>query len=136
MIHVARHRRRRESSEINLSPLIDMTFILLIFFMVSTTFVRDLQLDLERPGAQSGQRSDPRSLRVVLDRQGELYVDTRPVRPWMLQARVREHLLRTRVETVLVVFDERVRSGKLVEVVDQCRLAGARDVGVAVEQEL
>jgi biopolymer transport protein ExbD len=128
--------RLGEGEEINIAPLIDMVFILLIFFMVSTTFVRDVKIDLERPGAKMTQTADNRSLRVTLGRRGELFIDDQPVKPWMLQSRVRELLARNRIKTVLVVVDQRVDSGKLVEVVDQCRIAGARDVGVAVDQEL
>jgi len=132
---VARHRRAREGEELNLSPLIDMTFLLLIFFMVSATFVRDHELELDRPGAQSASEATPGSVRVTLDRRGNLFVDARPVQPWMLQSYVRERMGRTGMTTVLVVIDGRVASSRLVQLVDECRLAGARDVGVAVEQE-
>jgi len=135
MIGLGRGRARRDVGGIDIAPLIDMTFILLIFFMVSTTFVRDLQVDIERPGAQSAVNSDQRSLRVTVDARGDIFVDTRPVKPWMLQSAVREYLSRSRVKTVLTVVDRRVPTGKLIEVVDQCRLAGARDVGVAVDRE-
>jgi len=128
--------RRREGQEINIAPLIDMVFILLIFFMVTTTFVRDAKIDIARPGARSAEQADNRSVRVSVGRRGEIFVDTRPVKPWMLQARLREIISRNRIKTVLVIADQHVQTGQLVEVVDQCRLAGAQDVGVAVEREL
>ncbi|MBN2496951.1 MAG: biopolymer transporter ExbD [Deltaproteobacteria bacterium] len=126
----------RQENEINIAPLIDMVFILLIFFMVTTTFVRDAKLEIERPGAKTAQRADSRSVRVSVGRRGELFVDARPVKPWMLQARLREIISRQRIKTVLVIADRHVETGVLVDVVDQCRLAGAKDVGVAVEQEI
>jgi len=129
-------KQRRDSQEINIAPLIDMVFILLIFFMATTTFIRDAKLDITRPGAKTAEASDSRAVRVTLGRRGELFVDTRPVKPWMLQARVREAISGQRIQTVLVVADQRADTGRLVEVVDQCRLAGARDVGVAVEREM
>ena len=136
MIRVQGHRRKREVGEINISPLIDMTFILLIFFMVTTTFVKDMEIDIERPGAKTAQQADQRTLRVNLDRRGHVFVDARPVKPWMLQSRVRELLSRSRIKKVLVITDRRVDSGRLIDVVDQCRLGGAQEVGVAVEQEI
>jgi biopolymer transport protein ExbD len=129
-------RRRRDAQEINVGPLIDMVFILLIFLMATTTFVRDAKLEITRPGAKTAEASDSRALRVTVGRRGELFVNTRPVKPWMLQARVRDAMNGQRLQTVLVVADRRVDTGRLVEVVDQCRLAGAQDVGVAVEREL
>ncbi len=128
--------RRRQENEINIAPLIDMVFILLIFFMVTTTFVREAKLDIERPGAKTAQRAEQKAVRVSVGRRGELFVDARPVKPWMLQARLREIISRQRSKTVLVIADRHVETGMLVDIVDQCRLAGARDVGVAAEQEL
>ncbi|MCZ7581974.1 MAG: biopolymer transporter ExbD [Deltaproteobacteria bacterium] len=120
---------------IDISPLIDMVFILLIFFMVSTTFVKDLKLDLERPTANSSERASSKALRVHIAGSGELFVDGQPVRPWMLESRVRDHIKTAANKAVLVVTDRRVASERLIEVVDQCRLAGAADVGVATEKE-
>ena len=123
-----------DEQQIDISPLIDMVFILLIFFMVSTTFVKDMKLDLERPGAASAQRASTKALRVYIDAESAIYVDGNPVKPWMLQSRVRQ-LLDGGQGQVLVVVDRGVPSDKLIEVVDQVRLAGADDVGVATEKE-
>ena len=70
-----------------------------------------------------------------LDQRGDVYVDGRPVRPWMVQNRVREQLQGGEERPVLVITDRRVRAEQLLEVVDQCRLAGAKDVAVATDRE-
>jgi biopolymer transport protein ExbD len=126
----------RREADVNISPLIDMVFILLIFFMVTTTFIKDNKLDIERPGAQTTQKADTRSLRVSIGKRGEIFVDGKPVQQWMLQSRIREIHAHAKVDNILVVSDKRVETGTLVKVVDQCRLAGIADVAVAVEQEL
>ncbi|MCB9679854.1 MAG: biopolymer transporter ExbD [Alphaproteobacteria bacterium] len=128
-------RRRSAKPEVDISPLIDVVFILLIFFMVTTTFVKDTQIDLERPGASSGDKASTKALRVVVDRTGALYVGDTPVKPWMLQSRVRDFLRDSSDGAVLVVVDRRVAAEKLIEVVDECRLAGATDVGVVTDAE-
>ena len=128
-------RRPSERSDLDISPLIDVVFILLIFFMVSTTFIKDTQLDLQRPSAQSGAKANSQALRVVLDQKGQIFVDETPVKPWMVQTRVRQHLRESTESTVLVVADRRVIAERLIEVVDQCRLAGAADVGVVTDAE-
>lgn len=127
--------RQQTASEIDMGPLIDMVFILLIFFMVSTTFVKDMKVDIQRPGAASAQSASTKSLRVQIDANGDVFVDAQPVQVWMVQSRVREFLEATGDQSVLVVVDRTVASQRLVEVVDQCRLAGATDVGVATEKE-
>lgn len=120
---------------VDISPLIDMVFILLIFFMVTTTFVKDAQVELERPSASSAKPASTKAIRVTLDRRGEVYVDGRPVRAWMLQGTVREQLRAGADRPVLVITDAGVQAQKLIDVIDQCRLAGAKDVAVATEKE-
>ncbi len=127
--------KEQSTSEIDISPLIDCVFILLIFFMVSTTFVKDMKLDLERPAAASASRASSKSLRVNIDSSSNIYVNGNPVRAWMVQSRVREALEGSDSKTILVITDRRVPAEKLIEVVDQCRLGGATNVGVATELE-
>lgn len=124
-----------EQAQVDMSPLIDMVFILLIFFMVSTTFVKDMEVELERPGASSATAADSKSIRVYIDQQGQIFVDGQPTRIWVLQSKVRELLGSSDQESILVVTDKNVSAERLVEVVDACRLAGAKDVGVATEGE-
>jgi len=132
---IRRRSRRDATQDIDISPLIDMVFILLIFFMVSTTFVKDMKLDLERPSASSANRASTKAIRVYVDSEGVIYMDGNPVKAYMLQSRVREQIQGGKSESILVIVDRNVPSEKLIEVVDQCRLAGAADVGVATEQE-
>lgn len=126
-----------EQSGIDISPLIDMVFILLIFFMVSTTFQKDMDIDINRPKAASATRSSTKAIRIFIAGDGSTYMDGQPVRSWMIQSRVRD-LLETgnADESVLVVTDGTVPSQKLIEVVDAARQAGAQDVGVATELEV
>ncbi len=130
-----RRQRQEANTDIDISPLIDMVFILLIFFMVSTTFVKDMKVDIERPGASSAQRASSKALRINIDQSGNIYLDGTAVRAWMVQSHVRDFIETSGNQSVLVVTDRRVPAERLVEVVDQCRLAGASDVGVATDKE-
>lgn len=132
-----RYRERENTQEdINLSPLIDIVFILLIFFMVSATFVKDMDLDLNRPKATSSTPSSSKAIRVFIDKQGNTFVDGQAVRIWVLQSKLRELLHMRTSSNVLIVTDDNVPSGKLIEVIDQSRLAGAEDVGVVTDNEM
>ncbi len=130
-----RYREPKESQGIDISPLIDMVFILLIFFMVSTTFTKDMKVDIERPGASTSVSASTKAIKVYLDRAGNTYIEDQPVRMWVIQNKVRELIKSGISSTVLVVTDRLVASEKLIEVVDQCKLAGAKDVGVATDKE-
>lgn len=129
-------RKKEEQTGIDISPLIDMVFILLIFFMVSTTFQKDMDLDIHRPKASSASKSSSKAIRVFIAQDGSTFMDGQPVRSWMIQSRVRDLLETGTSESVLVVTDDTVPTRKLIEVVDQARLAGAEDVGVATEFEV
>lgn len=127
--------KKHEPEDLNISPLIDMVFILLIFFAVSTTFVRDLQLELERPSAQSSGAASTESIRVYIDRSGAIFVGETNVNSWQVQTVVRDELAISSSETVLVIPDRNTPAELLIEVVDQAKLAGAAEVGVATEQQ-
>ena len=71
----------------------------------------------------------------MVDRAGAVQVDGQPVRAWMLQSRVRQLLAYHPEGMVLVIADRNLKSGDLVQVVDQIRLAGAKQVGVATDKE-
>ena len=131
-----RRHKKTEEQGIDISPLIDMVFILLIFFMVSTTFQKDMDLEINRPKASTASRSSTKAIRIFVAADGGTFMDGQPVRPWMIQSRVKDLLETGSSESVLVVADDNVPTRKLVEVVDQARLGGATDVGVATEQEV
>jgi biopolymer transport protein ExbD len=131
-----RRRVRNAANEnVDLTPMIDMTFILLIFFMVSTTFVKDMKIDINRPGAQTQTVASTKAVRLYIDKQGETYLEGEPIRTWVIQSRVRDLLKGMTQKSVLVVTDAQVPSQKLIDVVDAARLAGAEDVGVATVAE-
>ncbi|HBR98103.1 MAG TPA: biopolymer transporter ExbD [Gammaproteobacteria bacterium] len=127
--------RANTDQEINISPLIDIVFILLIFFMVSATFVKDFDLDINRPKAASSTPSSTKSIRVHIDANGDTFIDGQATRVWVIQSRVRDLLRAGTTDSVLVVTDDNVQASRLIEVVDQCRLAGAANVGVITELE-
>ena len=132
-----RFRQKKELDQaVDISPLIDMVFILLIFFMVSTTFVKDMKLDIERPGASSATRASSKVIKVYIDSQAQTFIDNQPIKVWALQSKLRDMLRASTEKSILVVTDETVPVEKLIEVVDQCRLSGAKDVAVAAKKEV
>lgn len=131
-----RQRRTDNPTDVDVSPLIDMVFILLIFFMVTTTFVKDMKLDINRPAASSATQAESKIVRVYIDNTGEVYIDNQPVKVWAIQSKVRD-LLRTATDkNVLVITDDNIPVNKLIDVVDECRMSGAKDVAVSTTKEM
>jgi len=129
----ARYNRRRPSrgAEINMAPLIDMVFILLIFFLVTTSFVRESGVDVDRPEAETATRQDEASLLVGVTRDGLLYIEGRPVDIRLLRSRVEQFLAETPDGSTVVVADKECRTGIVIKVVDECRLGGANRISIA-----
>ena len=78
-----------DSGELNITPLIDIVFILLIFFVVTTTFVHDLGLPIERPRASSAEDQPSSLIRVAVSERGEITIEAQPTSPWRVEAEIR-----------------------------------------------
>lgn len=128
--------KNHQVDSLDLSPLIDMVFILLIFFMVTTTFVKDMKVDLNRPAAASASASDAKTIRVYIDSANEVYVDNQPIKVWALQSKLRDMLRSSAEKSVLVVSDSNIPVNSLIDVVDECRMSGAKEVAVSTTKEL
>ncbi len=135
-----RFRRKGGSGDqvesVDVSPLIDMVFILLIFFMVTTTFVKDMKLDINRPTASSSSRASSKVVRVYIDKGGDVYVDNQPVKLWALQSKIRDIMHTAKERSVLVITDDKIPVERLIDVVDACRMGGAKDVAVSTSAEI
>lgn len=122
-----------ESTEvdINMAPLIDMIFILLIFFLVTASFVRESGVEIRRPEAASAKASDAVGLMIGVAPSGDIFVDNHPVDLQNVRAVVELFLMENPGGGVLIEADRSCSTGRLVGVLDQCRLAGAENVAVS-----
>lgn len=130
--------RRKDQTvdHIDVSPLIDMVFILLIFFMVTTTFVKDMKLDLDRPSAASASLINEKVIRVYIDSDREVYIDNQPIQVWAIQSKLKDLLKSSTSKAVLVVTDAEIPVESLIDVIDECKMSGAKDVAVSTTKEL
>ena len=118
------------TAEINISPLIDIVFLLLIFFMVTSVFVEETGIEIQKPSAMSAQDLEKNSILLAVTAEGEVYFDGQPVPINGLRALV-ARLIRERERPVIILADEDSRSGRLVRVIDECKLGGAAQVSLA-----
>jgi biopolymer transport protein ExbD len=130
-------RKEQRVDSIDISPLIDCVFLLLIFFMVTTTFVKDMKLDLDRPSAASASLvNEEKTIRVYIDSNREVYVDNQPIKVWAIQSKLRDLLRSSAKKAVLVVSDAEIPVESLIDVIDECKKSGAEDVAVSTSKEL
>lgn len=119
---------------IDIAPLIDVVFILLLFFLVTASFVRETGVDVQRPQASTGAALSPDAMRLSITESGAVYTEGQRVELPELQLRVRSFLSSTPGGPVIVIPDVRVPSGRLIEVMDAARAAGAVHVAIATTQ--
>lgn len=128
-------RRERKKPEINVSPLVDMVFLLLIFFLVTTNFSRETGVDVRKPKAQSAQSLSRESILVAITREGNIHINDHKVDKKTLQRIIKETLSKTPDSSIIIVADNESLTGKMIEVMDACKLAGAEKISVSALKE-
>lgn len=130
-----RQRSSEDNSEtgIDISPLMDCVFILLIFFIVTTTFVEETGVEVDKPQAASSVRLEKTSILLALTEKGEVVYGGRDIGFGGVQPLVKRMLQKEDVP-VIIQADTAAQSGLLVRVIDEAKLAGASKVSIAARQ--
>jgi biopolymer transport protein ExbD len=128
-------RRQSEAAEVNMGPLIDMVFILLIFFVVTTNFNRQTGVDVSKPKAQSAVSQGQKTMLIGVTREGTIHVYGRQVTPERLHALVKQEITKNPEMSIVIIADQDAAIGKAVMIMDQCSMAGAQKVSIAADKE-
>jgi biopolymer transport protein ExbD len=125
-----RHAPESEETGIDLAPMLDFVLNLLIFFIITTSFVKEPGITVSKQGADTAEHKDTGNILIAIRSNGEIWMDRhrvelREVRPLI----ERLHVERAE-DTVVVVADKASSAGVLAEVMDQVKLGGIRDVAV------
>ena len=123
-----------DTQNVDMTPLIDMVFILLIFFIVTSVFVKDKGMDIDRPGQRSTGQVKKESLLITITAEGALRASGDEISMNNLRGFVTAYLKKLPVP-VVIMADEKADVGMLAEVMDECRLAGARNISLATEDK-
>ncbi len=127
-------RRRTTARDLNITPLIDMVFILLIFFLVTTSFVQESGVAVDRPTAATAQSQDRVSLMIGVDADGVIYIKGKSVGIRAVRTHVERFLAESPEGSVVIVADKSSRTGTVIRVLDQCRLVGAKNLSLAAKR--
>jgi len=130
-----KNRVKSEENSLDLTPMMDIVFIMLIFFIVTTSFVKETGVDINRPNAETAERDESGNILVAITATNEIWIDKRRVD---LKA-VRANIERLKIEypegSVIIQADKESRSGLLVEAMDQIRLAGVQNISIAAKND-
>ena len=132
MINITASRRNRHTTaELNMAPLIDMVFILLIFFLVTTSFVKETGIDVHRPTASTAMSKNKTTILIAIDPQNRIFMDRHEIDLRAVRANMARALAENPDGAVVVVADTASSTGTAIMVMDSCRLAGAKNVSLA-----
>ena len=130
-------RRRRqqevEESEVNLTPMLDVVFIMLIFFIVTASFVKEAGIDISRPPAATAERKERGNILIAITENDQIWMDRRQIDPRALRANIERLYAENPQGSVVIQADKGSKNGLLVQVMDASRLAGVKSVSLAAE---
>jgi biopolymer transport protein ExbD len=118
---------------INVTSLIDVMFLLIIFFMVSSTFKNQPAIDLSLPRSATAQETTVTPTVVYLTREGQLFLDDEPVTATQLGERLRQLQAATGEDRVVLRADEHAEHGEVVDLIDLIKESGFRRVSLAAK---
>ncbi len=132
---MAFRRKQRESPLVDLTPMIDVVFLLLIFFMISTTFVETSGLSIKLPEASMTiADQEPKEVKVYLSKEGQIVVDKQEMTVEALKAHLKSFGKQGRDMTFLLLADKEALHGRVVELMDSAKNAGFGKLAIATEQ--
>ncbi len=124
---------QQEESEINITPMLDVVFIMLIFFIVTASFVKEAGIDVNRPDAQTAQKKEKANILVAISANNEIWIDRRRVDPRAVRANIERLHAENPQGTVVIQADKEAKTETLIQVMDSARQAGVYDVAIAAQ---
>ena len=131
---VRRHLPAQEDTELDMTPMLDIVFIMLIFFIVTTSFVKESGVTVNTPQAQTAAQQPNANIFIAITATGEVWIDRRPVDPRSVRAIVARLHADNPEGSVIIQSDAEAATRMLVEVMDQVRLAGVERIAIAADQ--
>lgn len=130
-----KHVQSDDDSHFDMTPMLDIVFIMLIFFIVTTSFTKESGIDINRPTATTAVRSEHGNILIAISENNEIWIDKRNIDVRSVRANVERLHAENPQGAVIIQADKNSRNGILVQVIDQTRLAGISNVSIAAKSE-
>ncbi len=128
-----RRAKKGVASEVNLTPMLDVVFIMLIFFIVTASFVKEVGIDVTRPAASTAVRKEKGNIMIAVTANDQVWIDRRQVDPRALRANIERMHAENPQGSVVILADKGSKTGLVVEVMDAARASGVKSVSLAAE---
>jgi biopolymer transport protein ExbD len=124
-----------DEMDINITPMLDIVFIMLIFFIVTTSFVRETGIDPQRPVAETAIEQGHANILIGIDSDGQIWVNRQIVQVSDVRLLVENAVNENPESSAVLITDEEAATGIMLDIMDQVRLGGVANIAVAAEPE-
>ncbi len=121
--------------EINITPMLDIVFIMLIFFIVTTSFVKETGIDPKRPVAETSSAKPRANILIGIDTHGQIWMNSRVVELNQIRQLVEDAVVENPESSAVLIADEVSPTGVLIDIMDQVRLGGVANISVSAIPE-
>jgi len=128
-------RTQKTDSDIDLTPMLDVIFIMLIFFIVTTSFIKESGVDVHRPSAKTAEKKQRASILVAITSEGAIWIQKRQVDVRSVRANIEKLHAESPEGTVIIQADKESETGILIDVMDQIKLAGVKSISISAHQK-
>ncbi len=129
-----RHATQEEETEINITPMLDVVFIMLIFFIVTTSFIKETGIDPNRPEAETAIANSHGNILIAISEFDQVWMNKNQVDLAQIRAMVESAVAEIPESSVIIIADEKASTGILIDLMDQVRLGGVANIMVAAEE--
>ncbi|AEF04487.1 biopolymer transporter ExbD [Alteromonas sp. KS69] len=123
-----------EEAAIDMTPMLDVVFIMLIFFIVTASFVKEAGIDVNRPEAATAVKKDRANILIAISDKGEIWINKRRIDERAVQANIERLHAENPQGTVVIQADKESTTETLIKVMDASRAAGVFDVSIAAQE--
>jgi biopolymer transport protein ExbD len=124
-------RKEKDDSQIDITPMLDVVFIMLIFFIVTATFVKQAGIDVDKPAAYTAMLQEKASILIAIDANDEVWIDRRNVSPQALLSIIERLHAENPRGSVVIQADRHSTNKALVKVLDAATRSGVTEVAIA-----
>ena len=125
---------QEEKEEIDMTPMLDVVFILLIFFIVTASFVKEAGIDVNHPEAATAVKKERANILVAISDKGDIWINKRKIDIRSVQANIERLKAENPQGTVVIQADKKATTDTLIKVMDSARAAGVFDVSIAAQE--
>lgn len=133
-MRLGRRSHRQEEAQVDLTPMLDIVFIMLIFFIVTSTFVRESGIEVDKPQATNIVSQKDVGIFIAVTADNDVYIDKKMVDIERVQAGLEAMLLDKPESSLVIQADERAFSGTVIQVMDAAKGAGIEKIAIAAEK--